>query len=298
VVDQAHPVTAAAADEAQPLTNLPRLDIPETLAATIVLVRHGESTFVAEGRFQGRLNPPLSDLGKRQAELVAKRLADRDAQTPLPIPAGSPMAIWHSPLSRAAETARVIGSHQPDGVPLHPIEDLTEIAQGDWEGQPLAVVKSRWSAELAAWRSTPVAAQAPGGERLRDAALRVGGALNEVVAGLAAAAGHPPAGAGGALAYDPVPGYVSASASSDRPREPWALVVAHDGIFRLALINLLAVPLERFWYFPFNLAAITVVQLHGSVATLRAHNLSEHLAPLAVHERAAQETRGDRRGAL
>jgi probable phosphoglycerate mutase len=294
VADQAGPVTDSV--PAPGGTFLPPLEIPGSLAATIVLVRHGESTFVAEGRFQGRLDPPLSDLGRRQAELVGLRLADRDSQTPLPIPVGSPVAIWHSPLSRAAGTASIIASHQPDEIQLHPIDGLTEIAQGDWEGQPLAEVKARWSTELAAWRSTPVLAHAPGGEALRAAAMRVRSALGEVIGELAAASEIVADSAGSVLAYDPVPGY--ASYASSGPREPWALVVAHDGIFRLALINLLAVPLERFWHFPFNLAAITVVQLHGSVAALRAHNLSEHLAPLAEHERAAQESRGDRRGAL
>jgi len=229
---------------------------------------------------------------------VARRLADRDAQTPLPIPMGPPIAIWHSPLSRAAQTATAIHSLQPTDVSLRPTDDLTEIAQGDWEGQPLTEVKSRWGAELAAWRSTPVVAQAPGGEPLREAAARVGRALNGVVAALADASGITGERAANPLAYDPVPGYVASGGSAELPPERWALIVAHDGIFRLAMINLLAVPLERFWYFPFNLAAITVLQLHGSVAALRAHNLSDHLAPLAVHERAAQETRGDRRGAL
>ena len=140
------------------------------LAATLVLVRHGESTYVAEGRFQGRMDPPLSELGRRQAALVAERLAHRDERTPLPIPTGFPARIWHSPLSRAAETASTIAEHQPGVVQAQPDDRLTEIAQGDWEGQPMAVVKTRWANELAAWRSTPTLHHAPGGESLADAA--------------------------------------------------------------------------------------------------------------------------------
>ena len=55
---------------------------------------------------------------------------------------------------------------------------------------------------------------------------------------------------------------------------------------------------ERFWSVPFNLCAVTVVDVNDDVATLRAHNLSEHLAPLAEEARAAQEARGERGGAL
>jgi broad specificity phosphatase PhoE len=200
-------------------------------------------------------------------------------------------------LSRAASTAELIADAQPGPVPLRPIDGLTEIAQGDWEGQLLATVRERWPDELAAWRSTPTISNAPGGETLLDACERVRQALSDIAASLANTS--LPAQAGNIVApFDPVPGYEKASATAGLPPEPWASVVAHDGIFRLCLINLIGLPLERFWSFPFNLAAITVVTLHHGVAALRAHNLSEHLAPLAVEDRAAQEARGDRRGAL
>src|SRR4051812_15103484 len=99
--------------------------IPTGLDATLVLVRHGESTYVAEGRFQGRRDAPLSPIGERQAALVGTRLAERDAQTPLPIPAGTPATIWHSPLSRATQTARAIADAQPSDVELIAVPDLT-----------------------------------------------------------------------------------------------------------------------------------------------------------------------------
>ena len=265
------------------------MELPQRLVATLVLVRHGESTWVAEGRFQGRQDPPLSGLGARQAALVADRLASRDDLTPLPIPTGSPLQIWHSPLQRAAETARIIAERQPTAVALQPNDALTEIAQGEWEGEFLAGVQTKWPAELAGWRRTPTRIHAPGGEPLLDAAERVRRALADVTRSLPEMATP--------TAYDPVPGYVTLPLDGALP-EPWALLVAHDGIFRLALIILLGLPLERFWSFPFNLAAISVVTLHTGVTALRAHNLSDHLAPLAHEDRAAPEARGDRRGAL
>jgi hypothetical protein len=96
---------------------------------------------------------------------------------------------------------------------------------------------------------------------------------------------------------DPIPGYPGASAPA-LLQKPWAILVAHDGIFRLSLLALLGLPIHRFWSVPFNLCAITVVGIHGGRATLHAHNLSEHLAPLAQEARAAEEARGERRGAL
>jgi broad specificity phosphatase PhoE len=261
------------------------------VTGTLVLVRHGESTWIAEGRFQGRQNPPLSELGLRQAGLVGGRLAERGEQTPLPIPPGPPIGIWHSPLSRAATTAKAIADAQPAVVSLHRTEGLTEIAQGDWEGQPHSIVSTKWAAELAAWRRSPTTDHAPGGESLAEAAARVATAIYEVGVTL---------GTTFEGVYDPVPGYQVATypAAADRPTEPWAVLVAHDGIFRLALMLLLDLPLERFWSFPFNLCAITVVALHEGLPALRAHNLSEHLTPIAIESRAAAEARGDRRGAL
>lgn len=126
----------------------PDFRLPAGLSATLVLVRHGESTYVAEGRFQGRLDPPLSALGEQQAALVATRLAEHDGGTPLPLPAGTPVGVWHSPLRRAATTAELIARAQPTGVPVHATPGLTEIAQGEWEGELLEDVRSRWPAEL------------------------------------------------------------------------------------------------------------------------------------------------------
>lgn len=275
--------------------------LPGALDATIVLIRHGESTFIAEGRFQGQADAPLSALGERQARLVAARLAQRDAQTPLPIPTGAPLGVWHSPLSRAARTAAAISDAQPAPVPLVATHGLIEIGQGEWEGQPNTIVRTRWADELSAWRRTPTTHHAPGGESIHEAAERASGALTALLDEISANAGSSDTGAAEADASparrDPVPGYPTASGASPS-KDPWAVLVAHDGIFRVVLMTLLDMSYERFWSFPFNLCGITVVYIHDGVAALRAHNLSEHLAPLAEEARAAAEARGDRRGAL
>jgi broad specificity phosphatase PhoE len=258
------------------------------VAASLVLVRHGESTYIAEGRFQGRHDPPLSVLGERQAALVAARLADRASGAPLPLPAVPPTGIWHSPLRRAATTAQAIAAAQPVAVELLPTEQLTEVAQGQWEGQLSTDVKANWPTELAAWRRQPALNHAPGGEALVSAARRVAAGVHDILAALTD-------GQRLSAAPDPVPGYRSARLAAE---EPWAIVVAHDGVFRLAVLALLDLPLNRFWSVPFNLCAITVVGVRDGVATLRAHNLSEHLAPLSVEASQAPLARPDRGGAL
>ena len=64
--------------------------IPAGLDATLVLVRHGESTYIVEGRFQGQAESPLSPTGQLQASLVATRLAAPHVPPALPVPERRP----------------------------------------------------------------------------------------------------------------------------------------------------------------------------------------------------------------
>jgi broad specificity phosphatase PhoE len=260
--------------------------------ATIVFVRHGESTAIAEGRFQGHLDVKLSPTGRRQAELVAGRLARPHDSPALPLPAVAPLEIVHSPLARAAETASTIGSalEAADAfatvVARRPEPGLMEIGQGAWDGLPAAEVEAGWGEVLRAWRRDPLSAWAPGGESIVDVQKRVRPALYGLIARLAD--GRPP----GAVDRPQVLG--GARRIDD---QPWAIVVGHDGVFKVALLTLLDIPLARFWSLPFALCGITVVELVGGRPRLRAHNLTEHLAPLEERAQAVTEER-ERAGAL
>ena len=259
---------------------------------TIVFVRHGESTAIVEGRFQGHLDVPLSPTGRQQAELVAARLARPHASPTLPIPAGPPVEIRHSPIARAGETAQLIAAALADGgafgvdVPLRPDPGLKEIGQGKWEGLLASEVEARWGDVLRAWRRDPFAAWAPDGESIAVVQERVRPALDAMLQELGS--GRSP----GAVDRPQVLG-------GSRPidDQPWSIVVGHDGVFKVALLSLLDIPLERFWSLPFALCGITIVELVGGRPRLRAHNLTEHLAPLEDRAQAAAEER-ERKGAL
>jgi broad specificity phosphatase PhoE len=257
------------------------LVIPRELRAVVVLLRHGESEYIAQGRFQGQADSPLSPLGERQAALAAARLAGRALPPVLPIPAIAPLEIVHSPLSRAAATAsaaaRAIGAAAGGSPPPMRADDgLAEIAQGSWEGRDRADIRTNDGDILEAWRRDPLHANAPGGERVLDAAVRARGAVVRAVDHLAAVT--PGAGAAPQDRSTRVSGYPGPAG----PDTPWSLLVAHDGIFKLVLLTLLDIPLERFWAFPIELCAISVVELRDGRAVLRAHNLTEHLADLAT----------------
>jgi len=66
----------------------------------------------------------------------------------------------------------------------------------------------------------------------------------------------------------------------------------------VTLLTLFDLPLERFWLFPFALCGITVVELAGGRPRLRAHNLTEHLAPLLEERAQATTIEREEAGAL
>ena len=255
--------------------------LPRDLDATLVLLRHGESAWIAEGRFQGQGDSPLSSLGRRQVELAARRLATPHDAPALPVPSGPPLAIVHSPLSRTTETARAVAAAMADAgmavPPPQPDPGFLEIGQGDWEGLPGATIVERWGPVLRGWREDPLTAWAPGGESLPEVDRRVQASLRTLLGRLLAAAPPPDATRAHVLGY--------ADGAGD---EPWALLVGHDGVFKVALLALLDLPLTRFWTFPFALCGITVVELRRGRSRLRLHNAADHLAPL---EHAASNAR-------
>jgi len=87
----------------------------------LLLVRHGETDWNADGRLQGQTDRPLNDFGRRQAQRLAGDLADEQLD-----------AIYASDLVRARETAEIVGGRL--GLPVVLDADLREKDWGTWEG--------------------------------------------------------------------------------------------------------------------------------------------------------------------
>ncbi len=283
------PLTGGTTDTADVAT----VAIPDDLDASLVLVRHGESELIVQRRFQGQAESPLSVVGRRQAALVAGRLARPHDRPALPLPIGPPLTIVHSPLGRAKETATAIrdAASTPDSfetsIPIRADPRLVEIGQGAWEGLLASEIAAHHGERLAAWRRTPTETWAPGGERLVDVRARVAQALPDLLGELAAA-GRP-----GSIDAPQVAGYRDAV-----PDHPWTIVVGHDGLFKVLLLTLFGLPLEKFWMWSSDLCGITVLELRAGRPVVRAMNLTDHLAPLLDDQAQAETEARARSGAL
>lgn len=132
----------------------------------LLLVRHGESTWNAEHRLQGQLDPPLSQTGREQA----RELRGLVSAVAHDIPASH---IVCSDLSRARETAELLGL-SPDVFDPR----WREIDIGEWGGRTAAEIDAQ-SGELTNWRGGP--RTAPDGEPWAAFSDRVGAAVDELV---------------------------------------------------------------------------------------------------------------------
>jgi broad specificity phosphatase PhoE len=145
----------------------------------VVLVRHGETNDNIEPiRVQGFTDTPLNDVGRAQAVAVAERLA---AECPFGsrISAGLGVrSLWTSDLSRARETAEIIGAR----LGLHPKPDarLREGNRGRWEGFRFIDIEREEPELYAAWRRAGPEFRFPGGESLLEQQQRVTAALTDI----------------------------------------------------------------------------------------------------------------------
>jgi probable phosphoglycerate mutase len=141
----------------------------------ILLARHGETDDnVPPLRFQGQRDTPLNARGREQARELAERVAALDPPV---------AALWSSDLSRARETAEIVGAR----LGLAPRLDarLREGWRGEWEGFLFDEIAASDPERYAAWRNPggEIGFQFPGGETLAQQQARVLECLREIGAG-------------------------------------------------------------------------------------------------------------------
>lgn len=211
----------------------------------LLLVRHGITDWNREGRFQGHLDPPLSEQGREEARLLGRRLAASADDRPARIIASS--------LGRARQTAELIATElAAGGVPLEPDLDprLIEIGQGEWEGQTHADLEQYDAERYVAWRRHGGDKQPPGGEPIDDAIRRVNALLDELLSGDGA----------------------------------WpTCLVSHGGTLRLAARRLLDLSAQQAWGLDLDNASLSsMVETDDRVWRLERWNDEHHLLGSAL----------------
>ncbi len=137
----------------------------------VALCRHGETPWNAEGRYQGQMDIPLSEVGERQAAALGARLKE--------LPIARAVA---SPLLRARRTAELALGARAGMLTTDP--GFLEIAHGAWEGKLASELTGEDGPRLKAWRESPHTVQMPGGESLQQVLDRAWPAFVAACAGL------------------------------------------------------------------------------------------------------------------
>lgn len=135
----------------------------------LILIRHGETLWNRDGRFQGRIDTLLNERGWEQAERVTEVLKRMRID-----------AIYSSPLSRSYETAAMIA--EPHGLPVIEEGGLIEMSHGEWEGRYGKEIEWEYGELLQLWLARPERVTMPGGESLHDVSRRALLTIERIVA--------------------------------------------------------------------------------------------------------------------
>jgi probable phosphoglycerate mutase len=147
---------------------LPSLDAKHQ-GPRMLLVRHGETEWNRQGKFQGQIDVPLNDNGRRQAAQAGEFLQSIQID-----------AAVSSSMSRPKETAELILKHHPE-VQLQLRDDLREISHGLWEGKFESEIEQGYPGLLQQWQQRPETVQMPEGENLQQVWDRAIAGWNAIV---------------------------------------------------------------------------------------------------------------------
>jgi alpha-ribazole phosphatase/probable phosphoglycerate mutase len=140
------------------------------MGVKLFLIRHGQTRWNVEGRYQGDKDIELNHTGIKQAKLASKYLSRVEFSN-----------IYSSPLTRAMETARIINGRR--GLDIKVIEDLKEMHFGKWEGMKFGKINSKYHHDYQKWLDDPYNNSPTGGESFKQLSGRTVSAVNGIVAG-------------------------------------------------------------------------------------------------------------------
>jgi probable phosphoglycerate mutase len=135
----------------------------------LLLVRHGETEWNRQGKFQGQIDVPLNDHGRVQATKAREFLKTISLDF-----------AFSSTMARPRETAEIILQDHPR-ISLQLLDGLREISHGKWEGKFESEIDQDFPGELHRWRTIPAQVQMPEGENLQEVYQRSVGSWQEIL---------------------------------------------------------------------------------------------------------------------
>ncbi len=178
----------------------------------VLLVRHGETDWNRQGRFQGQIDIPLNSNGWSQARAAGTFLAS----TPID-------RAYTSSMARPRQTAEAILAAHP-GVPLTTLQGLVEIGHGLWEGCLESEIAEGWPQLLADWKRAPEIVQMPEGESIQQVWDRAMDTWHRIVASLA------PGETALVVAHDAVNKAILCALLGLGPGDIWAIKQGNGGV--------------------------------------------------------------------
>ncbi|MBI5198484.1 MAG: histidine phosphatase family protein [Nitrospirae bacterium] len=229
------------------------------MVTTLYLIRHGETEGSEEKRYKGTIDVPLSEKGVRQIEQVSAFIAEKLNQSMMQ-DTGYRMqdknnhasdirnheslsvapkldAVYCSDLRRAVKSAEIIA--KAFGLIPETMEELRERNFGEWEGMSFDEIKEKYPEDFNAWVKNPLMFRPTGGESTLEVKERSIKALDRIIDN------H----SGGDIA-----------------------IVAHGGVNRVILCQLLGVPLENIFRIEQDYAAINIIEFHSSYPVIKTIN--------------------------
>ncbi len=136
--------------------------------ARIILIRHGRTEWNRVERFRGRADIGLDEMGVKQAEAAANRIAEWQIS-----------AIYSSPLRRALTTAEILAGRL--NLEVKPLFGLIDIDYGDWQGLSPEEAAARDGDLYSRWLNSPHTVKFPGGESLDEVRERASSAVDSLI---------------------------------------------------------------------------------------------------------------------
>lgn len=136
---------------------------------TVILTRHGHVEGIRPLRFRGQHPLSLTEQGRQEAELTARRIASD----------WRPAAVLTSPLERCVVTGTAIA--KACGLQSTIAEGLLDLDYGDWQWKTYDEVRQRWPRAFERWHAAPHLVRFPSGESLQDIVLRSADVFRGVV---------------------------------------------------------------------------------------------------------------------